>query len=440
MTVRSVPRFGFWVNAFLLGLFGGHGAALAYDDNEVRAIVLNQVEPESFPGQGGVWMAQQRFIYIDGMGNSTIEEHLLARVFDPKWGQTRFGDWTLPYWSALQGIRVTRARVWHGPDAFTDLSREAVADEADPMVEGIKPYLPRRRVSVHFRDLKRGDVVELRYVQVDNVQGGELNVRYGEFDYGAEDPVIEQELILKVPDALEPKLIVVGDGVVRRKLALGELKQFHFLFGNIPALGREVLSTPYNRIASGTDSLPAGVPRVLFSTVSDLPYLVDYYGYRWYGHAQMRESGMNLKVSELTAKRSETGERARAIEAYVQKEIRTLPIASEEPSFRPLDAAEIFRAGAGSPRDKALLLYSLLRGAGLRATPALVRARAGAWRPELPVFSQFDRVLLRLETRDQGTLWLDPIESVSPLPAGRALLLPPRDERTDNDWIEFPGR
>lgn len=414
--------------------------ALAYDANDVRAIVMNDVPADSFPGQGGVWMARQRLIEIDGVGNGRVTDHILARVFDPAWGELHFSNYAIPYWSALQGVRPEVLRIWHSATEVVDLPKSAIRDEADPEVEHAKAYVPRRRVVIQFPELKAGDVIEMRYSRADNVQGGETNVRSGEFLFGCREATVEQELILSVPDAMELNIQPIGANLMRSRRALGEFKEYRYLTGHLPPLGRDVLDGVYGRSATGSDSVPAIYPRVLFTPAQNWDFFSDYFGFRFEGHAAIKDAGMNLTVSRLTAGVTDLQEKCELLERYVQKDIATLPFPQGEFTYRPIDAAEVYRSGAAIPRDKTVYLASLLRGAGLRATPVLLHTGGPRFEPAVPAIDQFDRFVIRVQLPDDRTVWLDAVESSSALPAGKALILPPREERAELGLIDYPGR
>lgn len=100
-------------------------------------------------------------------------------------------------------------------------------------------------------------------------------------------------------------------------------------------------------------------------------------------------------------------ERILAALRFVQDEIRYLGIESGVDSHQPTAPGEVLRRRFGDCKDKTLLLGTLLRQAGLTATPALVSSvyRSGV-AERLPSPGCFNHVILQVET-GTGTHWLD---------------------------------
>lgn len=414
--------------------------ARAFEDVEVRAMALNEVTPERFPGAPGVWMGIDREIEVDGMGNAVVIEHRVARVFDPEWARRTFAPWRIPYWSATQGVRPERLRIWKDPDTAVDLQPAALEDAGDPRVRDFRPYLALRGIAITFPEVEPGDLIEIRYRHVNNVIGGEMNVRWGRIDFGAPEPVVEQQLSLKVPDALEVRFEAVGKELLRQRKALGEFKQWTWTSGNLPGRPGAWVDEIFSRYPATAAPGDSAFPFVLWSTVADWKYLSDYYGRRWEGLAAERDAGMGLQLSKLSGKDDPPRERAEKIARYVQEEIETLDLSFEFLGLRPLEAGEIFRAGAACPRDKCLLLYSFLRAAGYKATPAMITTDVRPGSAELPCPSNTPRFMLRILMDEAEPLWLDPLETKSPLPPGQAVLFPPRAEQDPSPVVPFPGR
>ena len=414
--------------------------ARAFEDADIRAMVLNVRTAAEFPGQGGIWMGLDRAVKLDGMGNAEITEHLVARVFDSKWAKERFAPLYVPYWSATQGVRPERVRVWRSIDDFVDLPKTVINDERDPRAGDVKPYAGFRRVRFDLGDLKAGDVVELKWKRMDNVIPGELNVRWARVDFGAAEPVVEQHVSFEIPDALVPSIDTRGPGLMKQREALGEYKRWTWVSGNLAARPGAWLNEVYSRFPLEASPADTTFPYVQWSTSADWKYLSDYFGRRWEGFAAERDAGMSLATSKLVSADASVEKRARSIEAYVQSSIATVDVSAECIGLRPFEAGEIFRAAAGVPRDKCLLLYSMLRGAGLKATPAFVASAPRIGSPSAPVPASRDRLLVRVLTDGSDVLWLDPLESKSELPAGMALLVPPRVEQGPNAEVPFPGR
>lgn len=151
-------------------------------------------------------------------------------------------------------------------------------------------------------------------------------------------------------------------------------------------------------------------------------------GYNPYGYVEVSEFAAWTQVVEWAVPLYETQatlssgleaeiEKLRAIDnpedriltalRFVQDEIRYLGIESGVGSHQPTDPSEVLRRRFGDCKDKTLLLATLLRKTGLKATPALVSSRnRSAVAERLPSPAAFDHVILQVETGDT-THWLD---------------------------------
>ncbi|MBX3189677.1 MAG: DUF3857 domain-containing protein [Labilithrix sp.] len=93
---------------------------------------------------------------------------------------------------------------------------------------------------------------------------------------------------------------------------------------------------------------------------------------------------------------------------FVQDEIRYVGIETGVGRRRPTDPATVFDRRYGDCKDKATLLITLLRQAGIDAQPALVSTNQGHVLDEmLPSSLAFDHVIVRVVRPGQEALWVD---------------------------------
>ncbi len=428
--------------ALLAGALLAPVPARAFNDEEVRAIVGNEKQPSDFPGAGGVWMARQRSIQLDGAGNASITEHLIARVFDPSWAEARFTPYTRTYWSQWTALLVDRARVWHGWDRVEDVPATAIGDSLAEAARGVRSarYMRERRIS--FPRLQAGDVVEIRLFWSVRIPNYDYNVRSFEEVFGAEDPVIEQQLILELPQAAQVRLASVGPEVPKSESFRDSMRRILWMTGNLPASTPHLIETPWSRVPSERDSLPARTSRVLFTTFKEWKDVSAYFGRQWESSWNQRSPEMDRILAEVGVTGKPKDVVARDLGAYVRAKVRTVPVAPVELGMFPVPAGEIASEGAGTPRDKTCLMVALLRMAGVRAFPVLVRTRGGAWDPDVPTLAQLDRYVVRADIPGGPPVWLDAAGAGRPLPPGRGVIFHGAQEGQagqDTGLVPFPG-
>ncbi len=422
---NGIGRARFALAAALLGLIAAGwlpARCRAFDDDEVRAIAGNVKQPSDFPGAGGVWMARQREVHIDGMGNATVTEHVLARVFDPAWGEARFRPYRRLYWNQYANLLVDRVRVWHGWNEFEDLPESVVVDSLAPQARGVYScrYLRERRVQ--FPALKEGDVVELRFHWTLRSPLSSSVLRWLDEPFGDDVPVIEQQLITVTPEAMRVQIAALGPLVQHGSSPMGTFRRNFWISGNLPALTGPLVETPWSRLPAAGDTLSPKVGQILFSTVSHWGSVGRMYGELWALAWDRRCPDMDRMLAGLGVSGQRTEVVAAAVAKMIRDQIRTIPVDSGVLDLCPVDAALVAQDRAGTPRDKACLLVSLLRAAGVKAFPALVRTRRGPWNPDVPCADQLDRYLVRADVSGGQPIWLDPVGSREAMPAGRGVL------------------
>ncbi len=430
-----------WIAAAAVVLCAGTDFAAAFEDAEVRAIVANQKHAGDYPGHGGIWMARQKRVEIDGIGNTTIAEHILARVFDPDWGEAMFRPYRRPFWSYRESPRLGRMRIWRSDGKRDDISADATESAIHPDAEELLFQRYYRELQINLPELRQGDVVEIEIFWTDRIPRYEYNVRWLEHTFGAEVPVVEEQLIISIPTAAVTDVRHLGPDVPGRTSHRDGIRTQTWMTGNLPALDGPVLETPWSRIITGIPGAGKDASRILFSTVANWTYLTPYYGIRWEQQIAQRGPEMDKIVSRAFEEAQDPGDRAAWLDVYVREEIRTLPIPEIRLPIRPISAETVAREGAGSPRDKACLLVSLLRASGIPAQAAMVRTRGGEWIEDMACLAQLDRFVVRARPAGQDEMWMDPAGWGAR--AGPALILNGQEPGTfvegESGLISFPG-
>ena len=124
-------------------------------------------------------------------------------------------------------------------------------------------------------------------------------------------------------------------------------------------------------------SMPPGenvLQRVLVSTTPDWQAVSKWYWDLSRPHLDATDSDMTNKVNELVAGANTDMEKVKSIFYYVSKTIRYMGLTPEidRPGFEPHDVKITFGKKYGVCRDKAALLVSLLKTAGLKSFPVLI--------------------------------------------------------------------
>ena len=129
--------------------------------------------------------------------------------------------------------------------------------------------------------------------------------------------------------------------------------------------------------------------------------------YRELSETQIDPQTAKQLLPALTADRMEN---IRRIVARLHKEVRYTGIEFGQSSLKPHSAAEVLAQHYGDCKDKAALLVSMLRAAGIQANMALLNTGPGIdVTPDLAGMNQFDHAIVFVPAEKKGgqPLWID---------------------------------
>jgi hypothetical protein len=136
---------------------------------------------------------------------------------------------------------------------------------------------------------------------------------------------------------------------------------------------------------------------------------------------------MQQKVQELTAGLKSPIDKMRALGTYVQREVRYVAIEIGIGGYQPHAASDVFTTRYGDCKDKAALLSTMLRIAGIESNLVLVNTRRGYVTPDRPT-TRFDHVIIAIQVPSASS---EGLYAVSDVPGvGRVLFFDPTDDLT----------
>lgn len=108
------------------------------------------------------------------------------------------------------------------------------------------------------------------------------------------------------------------------------------------------------------------------------------------------------RVKELTAGATTWLQKAQAIAAYVQSQVRYVAIEVGIGGFQPHNAGDIFKHQYGDCKDKATLLRVMLHEAGIESYLALAQVDRGVVNPEFASAITFNHAILAMRVPDDA--------------------------------------
>jgi hypothetical protein len=125
---------------------------------------------------------------------------------------------------------------------------------------------------------------------------------------------------------------------------------------------------------------------------------------KWYGglvgDRRQASPGIKSKTQELTSHAAGSQAKIQALSEFVQKYIRYVAIEIGIGGFQPHPAADIYSNLYGDCKDKATLLSSMLREAGIDSYYIVVHTHRGSVAPEFPTPLTFNHVILAIKLPD----------------------------------------
>ncbi|MBI5498032.1 MAG: DUF3857 domain-containing protein [Deltaproteobacteria bacterium] len=264
----------------------------------------------------------------------------------------------------------------------------ADVDEQDPggPVQGM--YVDRRRVTVDYGHLERGDLIRLRY-RLD--ASGERNL-FGDFFGLMEDaqealPKASWELVVEAPatrklyartQRLPPMTSTVeGDRVTWRLHA-----------DNLPALVLEPHMPPYTEVGA----------YAVMSTYGSWEELG-----RWYQglvkDALVPDDAVRRATDELLPGAVDDDEKIRRIHRFVLARTRYVGIELGIHGWKPYRVGQVLARGYGDCKDKASLMVAMMKHAGVDARLALVRTNDLGPMVDLPSMWSFNHAIAYVPSR-----------------------------------------
>ena len=174
----------------------------------------------------------------------------------------------------------------------------------------------------------------------------------------------------------------------------------HWEIQNVPQMYDEPAMPPYEMV----------LQRLYVSTMPDWETVSKWYWNLIKSHLEATTPEMKQTVDSLTAGAATDMERIKSVFYFVSKKIRYMGLTPEKdrPGFEPHDVEITFNKKYGVCRDKAALLVSMLREAGLNAYPVLISV--GVKRDGEVPDPDFNHAIVSVELKKGDYLLMDPTD------------------------------
>ncbi len=270
-------------------------------------------------------------------------------------------DYGFGFEADSEAVQLRGARVYHENGQVEDASESGEGPANNPQ---LATYTSARAFYVRFPKLSAGDVVELRYRVEDVAARNAFADYFGEVTYlQSGEPTARAEYVLITPKSRtfyfnEPKVQNLKKTVEEK----GDSRVFHFTATDVPPVAPEAEAPPYTEILG----------HVHVSTYKTW----DEMGQWYWGLVKdqfIADDEVRRRVAEVTKGLKTDKEKVRAVYDYVVQKTRYVALEFGIHGFKPYRCAQIFARGFGDCKDKATLIVTMLKEAGIPATIVIVR-------------------------------------------------------------------
>ncbi len=370
-------------------------------------LFLEEINRTTYPYAHAVLAQEIEHLEFNADGSRTSQDDVYITILDEEGKRNHkvlsfhvnkaYGKLEVEY------CEIIRNGEKHRVDIAAQTHEEAASGNSrsniyNPLQKVIRVFLPGLEVgdTIHYHLNRR----QFKAIIAGHIYGSVL----GQYDI----PIRSYIFTVTTP-AKSPLKWLIKDEIkncvtFRKNLLPGEIPKIirSWTLSNVPQIVPEPEMPSFRRVAM----------RLLYSTISDWPVIAT-----WYDTLAAKklkpEEALKKKVNELIAGKK-IEEKMAALFYYVAREIRYLGVSgeSDRPGFEPHDVNLTFARRHGVCRDKAALLVTMLRLAGFKAAPVLIRI-GDKLDKEIPLPYFNHAIVAILDDHGKALHFLDPTSETS---------------------------
>jgi transglutaminase-like putative cysteine protease len=296
---------------------------------------------------------------------------------------------SIRYSPSTEELKVVRARIWKKDGSVLDAQ-----DLGDRELADYSMYYDMRSRQLRYPGLEKGDAVELEYSITPKLRSSAHDGYFGELVlFAGRSPAQLKRYVLIAPAA--EKIFVHAEKVAPARLAAKAGSQvFIWEARSVPALPREPHSPGITELS----------PYVHVSTIGDWKQLGVWYAGLIRPQFAL-DSSLENELQRVIQNARSDREKIAAIQEFVLRSTHYVALEFGIYSYKPYPVSQIYARRFGDCKDKASLMISLLRAAGIEAEIALVRTRSlGDVAAEPASIAVFNHAIVYVPKYE---LWLD---------------------------------
>ena len=385
------------VSLVVLALAATAGLAEQWLDTDVEGLIENAPDKEDYPDASAVFLKIQETSDVAEDGSVVIMRNKLIRILTLR-GRERYSNQSFLFNEELSALSLVKGVTVTKLGRVKEVEEDAINDVTPAFLTGASMYANVLEKVVSFQAAGSGATMEL---QLREDHDAAVDGSYSGIEYmGAEDPVSAASFTIRYPeDAHAPSSVgytgsLDTNTTIARAAAPGEIA---YSVSNVPALIEEEHMPPATEL----------YPTVIYSSYVSWEQPAAFFAGEFFPHVEIGGE-IASHVAELTRGLSSNEDKVRALFLDVATEVRNVHMPLGLGGYAPNDAEQVLENKYADTRDKAVLLTSMLRAAGIDAFPALVAGSPDArFTESVPTLKQFTRIFVALPDGDSHR-FLDP--------------------------------
>ena len=385
------------VSLVVLALAATMAPAEQWLDTDVEGLIESAPDREDYPDASAVFLKIQETAEVAEDGSVVTLRNKLIRILTLR-GRERYSNQSFLFNEELSALSLVKGVTVTKMGRVKEVEEDAINDVTPAFLKGASMYANVLEKVISFQAVGSGATMELQLREDHEpaVDGSYSGIEY----LGATDPLFDASFTIRYPEGAEAPSSVGLTGsldtttTIRKAAEPGKIV---YSVSNVPALVEEEHMPPETEL----------YPAVLYSSYTSWEQPAAFFAGEFFPHVET-DGEIASHVSDLTRGVSSNEDKARALFLDVATGVRNVHMRLGLGGYAPNDATEVLQNKYADTRDKAVLLISMFRAAGIDAFPALVRGVPDArFTESVPTLKQFTRILVALPDGDSYR-FLDP--------------------------------
>ena len=365
-------------------------------DTDVEALIESAPTKEDYPDASAVFVKIQEAADVAEDGSVVTTRNKLIRILTLR-GRERYSNQSFLFNTELSELSLVKGVTVRKTGRVVEVEDDAINDVTPAFLEGASMYANVMDKVISFPVAGPGSTMEL---QLRGEHQPATDGSYSGIEHmGALDPLLDASFTIRYPvDAEAPRSTGytgdLGTTTIRKS---GEPGEIVYSVSDVPALVEEEHMPPASEL----------YPTVVYSSYTDWQQPAAFFAEEFFPHVET-DGAIASHVAEITDGLTSQADVVRAIFLDTTTGVRNVHLRLGLGGYEPNDAVDVLENKYADTRDKAVLLISMLRAAGLDAYPALVDGLPNArFTESVPTLKQFSRILVALPDGDSYR-YLDP--------------------------------